>query len=114
MIDVRQFDKHGRPIYMITKRQLGDYWRNIVGQYVFWFNHRINESGLRIKWTDDKIKELFHDRNKRLFLNSIDKQFERELKSTKDLTEFEYLEFISMIMLMLTSKNIDMYEYGVV
>lgn len=110
--DPRTFNKSGEPIYLLNNRQRGDYWRNIVGQYCFWLNQKILIRVKNIRWTDDRIKYLFHERNKRLFLNLIDKEFEREIKSTKQLTEREYLQFTAMIFDMLRSKKIDIFEYG--
>lgn len=112
MNDPRTFNKSGEPIYLLNNRQRGDYWRNIVGQYCFWLNQKILIRVKNIRWTDDRIKYLFHERNKRLFLNLIDKEFEREIKSTKQLTEREYLQFTAMIFDMLRSKKIDIFEYG--
>lgn len=107
MDDPRIFDEFGSPIWLRSVDQNADYHRNIIGQYCFWLNNKLLSMNHRVKMTDKRIKYLCHERNKRVIIKPL---FNK--KSSTELTENEFKEFIAEFFLMMARKKIDLYEFG--
>ena len=59
MIDELEYNKDGFPIYKRGLGQNSDYWRNVVGQCVFWYKkHRANNKK-PVNLSDKKLSEYF-------------------------------------------------------
>lgn len=98
-----EYDENGNIIYRRSTRQNNEYWRNLIGQCVFW--HRVhfrNDSR-----TDKSLMNAYHNRFKKAVLKPV-----FGLDSTTKLNQAEIMEYIAECHLYLSTKKIDIYEYG--
>ena len=61
-----EYDENGRMILRRSINQNRDYFRNVVGQCVFWHNHKFQN-----KIPDKKLAEIYHMKFKKNVLKPI-------------------------------------------
>lgn len=105
-MDELNYNENGYPIYQRNLGQNSDYWRNVVGQCVFWYKNKQIHNKKKIRLSDKKIAEYFHSKFKENVLKSV-----FSLESTTNLSTEQMPEFIAECFIFLSSE-IDVYEYG--
>lgn len=103
MNDIREFDEKGFPVWKRNNNQNADYWRNVVGQCVYWHRQKFPSD----KRTDKKLMNAYHSLFKSVVLKPI-----LTSKSTSELNELQFMEYVAECYLYLSSKLIDIYEFG--
>ena len=105
MIDERQFDENGIPIYRRSLDQNADYHRNVVGQCVFWYKKDRVSKNKPINLSDKALAEYFHSKFKEHVLPIFGET------STTKLTTEQMPEFIAECFIFLSGYE-DVFEYG--
>jgi len=106
VINELEYNSEGFPIYRRGLGQNSDYWRNVVGQCVFWYKKdRLNKSK-PINLTDKLLYEYFHAKLKEKVLIPV-----FGLKTTTKLSTEQMPEYIAECFIFLSSE-IDVFEHG--
>lgn len=98
-----EYDENGKPLYRRSNKQNNDYFRNLIGQCVYWHRRQFPSD----KRTDKSLINAYHTRFKKAVLSPI-----FELESTTKLNQVQMMEYIAECHLYLSTKTIDIYEYG--
>lgn len=106
MLDPNKYDESGKPIYKRGLGQNSDYWRNVVGQCVYWYKKYRAKDKKPVNLSDKQLAEYFHAKFKKYVLKPV-----FGLNSTTKLSTEQMPEYIAECFIFLSSE-IDVFEYG--
>jgi len=100
-----EYDENGRIVYQRSLSQNNEYWRNCVGQCVFWYKQSRISCGKSIDLSDVILRDYFHGKFKENVLHLFN------VESTRFLNDKQWMEYVAECFIYI-SKSIDCFEFG--